>query len=77
MIDINTVTYQEGDSWIIQGLEHDICVQGANYDHAKRRFAIAVEYEALESGNLDHIPQAPQRFWDMAAEQLARNTDND
>lgn len=72
MTDIRTVTFKDGKHWIVQGLEHDICAAGETIEEANRRFDIAVHYEAQEPGGLERLPQAPQKFWDMLAEQEAR-----
>ncbi len=59
---MQTVTYKEGDHWVIQGLEHDVSGQGDTPERARRRLQTTVTALA---GELGSIPQAPQRFWDM------------
>lgn len=61
------VVYQEGESWIAQMLEHDICAQGPDLDTVRRRFIHTVNAEILESTKsgkkpLEGIDPAPQRF---------------
>ena len=62
---VQTVAYQDGDWWIVQGLEHDICAQGKTLDIARYRFQVAKVNEADDDGSLKRIPPAPEKFWQM------------
>jgi hypothetical protein len=71
---LRVVIFQEGDIWIAQALEHDICAQGSDLDVVKERFVATMEAEldhAREQGkaSLDHIPQAPDHFFQMWKER--------
>jgi hypothetical protein len=63
---IRVIVFQEGEAWIAQGLERDICVQASSLDDVYGRFEVAVRLEC-EDGSLDHIDAAPlhfQELWD-------------
>ena len=67
---INAVIYQDGDDWIAQGIEHDICAQGRSIQEARRAFEESVVGMALfgvASGKrpLSDIPPAPEEFHAM------------
>lgn len=69
-ISISAVIFQEGDQYVAQGLEHDICAFGKTLSDCQRKFARAVLSNAVvcvdrEEGCLDAIPKAPQKYWDM------------
>ena len=66
---IRVVVFQEGDGWIAQGLEHDICAQGKSFDEAAKRFERTVRAEMRDGGGkLGHIEPAPGHYfsrWDQ------------
>ena len=62
---IRVIFFREGDAWLAQGLEHDICVQAPALDDLYGRFEVAVRLESGGDGKLDHIGKAPQHFFDM------------
>jgi hypothetical protein len=62
---MQTVTFKEGEHWIVQGLEHDICAQGISVLEAKSRFNLTVHLEQQEPGGLARIGPAPEKFWKM------------
>ncbi|WP_269581904.1 hypothetical protein [Roseibium sp. Sym1] len=63
--EIQTVAFQEGENWIVQGLERDICTQGVTENAARQNFVNAVILEGREDGGLERIGPAPARFWKM------------
>ena len=67
---IRVIFYQDGERWLAQAIEHDICVQANKLDDLYGRFEVAVRLECDESGSLDHIPAAPEHFerlWEKKA----------
>ena len=62
---IRVIFFREGETWLAQGLEHDICVQAPTIDELYGRFEVAVSLEADSEGKLDSIPKAPQHFFDL------------
>lgn len=72
---IRVIVFQEGDAWLAQGLEHDICVQASTLDDVYGRFEVAVRLECDE-GSLAHIEAAPVHFfelWDKRAGEYKPN----
>lgn len=61
---IRVIFFKEGDAWIAQGLEHDICVQASSLDDLYGRFEVAVRIES-EAGSLGHIGKAPTYFHEL------------
>jgi len=59
---IRVIFYQDGEKWLAQAIEHDICVQADKLDDLYGRFEVAVRLECDETGSLDHIPSAPDHF---------------
>lgn len=59
------ILFKEGDTWVAQGLEHDICVQAPTMGELYGRFDVAVRLEENEPGGLDRIGQAPKHFFDL------------
>lgn len=41
------VAFQEGDGWIAQCVEYDICTQGTDLAQAQRRMNVALRHEAI------------------------------
>lgn len=64
---LRVIFYREGEIWLAQGIEHDICVQADSLDDLYGRFEVAVRLECDKEGKLDHIGEAPSHFkkmWD-------------
>jgi hypothetical protein len=63
------LVFNDHGVWIAQGLELDICAQGASLEAAARRFEATVREEMKErraDGNaVENIGEAPQRFFAM------------
>jgi hypothetical protein len=83
-IDVRVVAYKEGDTYVAQCLEHDICVQAPTLSALQRRFdkVIIASFCACSENNTafnDAFPPAPREFWDMydRAETLVGLTDED
>ena len=67
---LRVVVFKEGDIWIAQALEHDICAQGADLDAVTERLQEAVAAEiglAIANGEdpLADIQPAPSNFFRM------------
>ena len=43
---LRIVAFQEGDGWIAQCVEYDMCVQGSDIAQAKRRMTALIRLEA-------------------------------
>jgi hypothetical protein len=56
------IFYRDGEKWLAQAIERDICVQADTLDDLYGRFEVAVRLECDEKGSLDHIPAAPVHF---------------
>lgn len=63
MTDLSILIYKEGDLFVGQCLEHDLCVQSKNLDEIRRLMAHQVEFYA-KHGGLEVVPRAPQEFFD-------------
>jgi hypothetical protein len=65
---IRVIAFQEGEHWVAQCLEHDICAIAHDLETLKYRVEVAVEAERLlcqEKGtDLDSLPEAPKYFFD-------------
>lgn len=64
---IRVILFQEGDLFIAQGLELDICAQGKTPEEAKKRFSIALRAETHEAASagislFEAIEPAPAFF---------------
>lgn len=69
-IHLRVVVFREGDSWIAQCLEHDICSQASSVTELHTRFVrtlFANVAVCIELGRepLQGIGAAPRRYWDM------------
>jgi len=62
---IRVILFKDGDAWLAQGLEHDICVQAPTIKELYGRFEVAVHLESEEPGGLDRIAAAPRHFFDL------------
>ncbi len=79
---LRAIVLKDGEFWVAQGLEHDICVQANSLDDLYGRFEIAVCLEAKEEGGLDRIDEAPRHFfdlWDNKSSSIvpSKNTDTE
>ena len=66
-VSVSVVAFQEGDHWIAQCVEYDICVSGKTWQRAKDRIERAIAETACINGEfgtpgLEGIPPAPTRF---------------
>jgi hypothetical protein len=68
-IHVRVVVFKEGDSYIAQCLEYDICTQAKSPKELQKRFALNLFSNVavcMELGKpLTDIPRAPQRYWKM------------
>ena len=71
---IRVIFYRDGEKWLGQAIEHDICVQANNLDDLYGRFEVAVRLECDEHGSLKHIPSAPSHFETMWARKSGNYT---
>ena len=67
---LRVVVFAEGEAWIAQALELDVCAQGANPDEARERFLDTLDCElsmALDAGEdpTESIGAAPKQFFSM------------
>lgn len=70
VIQIRAVAFKEGEIYVAQGLEFDICVQAKALSDLPKKFAYSVAANvaiSLELGKqpLEGIRPAPQQFFDM------------
>lgn len=80
---VRIVAFKEGDVWIAQCVEYDICVQGSDLAQARRRMTVALDQEAritIEKCGVAYkgIDPAPDYFaamYDAAEESLATDLD--
>ena len=62
---LRVVVYKDGEAWVAQALEHDICVHANNLGTLYQRLAKTVEIEMGEGNGLADIDPAPKRFESM------------
>jgi hypothetical protein len=77
---IRVLVFKEGELWVAQGLERDICVQAKTLEDLQANFEVAVRLEADEQGGLERIPEAPKYFqemWDRRAGTFSPLANND
>ena len=69
------VVFKEGDIWLAQGIQHDICAQASELDELRERLldTIHAEMHFCGSGTLDHIAPAPAQFQQMRTEKTGFN----
>ena len=61
---LRVVVFQEGDSWIGQCLEYDICAQAHDVDTLRARLAVAIDAEWEAGDNsFSGIEKAPDHFF--------------
>lgn len=67
---MRVIIRKEGEMFVGQCLEHDICAQGCNMNELMERLAFTVALEKEErGGSLDDIDPAPEAFhqiWDAS-----------
>ena len=61
---LRIIAFRDGGQWVAQCLERDVCVQASDLDTLKARMERALAVEG-RGGNLDRLPPAPSRFFDM------------
>ncbi|MEQ8281669.1 MAG: hypothetical protein RIC04_02765 [Parvibaculum sp.] len=66
-VTISAVVFPDGDYWVVQGIEHDICAQGRTIKDACRAFEEAVCASAMIGlaqgvSPLDDIAPAPEKY---------------
>jgi|ERR1700691_2006463 len=64
------ILFREGDHWIGQCIEYDICAQAKNLTELKKKLELTIEFEREVSVKRHGyafvgIPAAPQRFEEM------------
>ncbi|WP_022693720.1 hypothetical protein [Ponticaulis koreensis] len=68
---LRVLTFKEGDVFVAQAIERDICVQANDFDTLKKRFECVVMLELEKShGRQDDTPlsgidAAPQEYFDL------------
>lgn len=60
---MRVILFKEGDLWIAQGLEYDICTQANDLKELYSRFEMTVRLESQEDGGLERIAKAPDHFF--------------
>lgn len=67
---IRIVVIKEGDMFVAQCLEHDICTQASDVDTLKDRMDCLIQVE-LESGqDIDAAPERFHKMWDTATSMI-------
>ena len=67
---IRIIVFRDGDSWIAQCLEYDICAQASDLDELRSRIAATIEAErdfSRQSGKkpFEGIAPSPKHYFDM------------
>lgn len=67
---VRAILFHEGDHWVGQCVEYDICTQAKNLTDLYRKLELTVQFEREESikrhgAPFAGIPAAPARFEDM------------
>ena len=78
MKQLRIVAFQEGDGWIAQCVEYDLCVQGSDIAQAKRRMTALILLEAKHTekvhgepfAGLDPAPDYFTAMFEQAEESL-------
>lgn len=75
---LRVLTFKEGDTWIAQALEKDLCVQASSEDELRARFELLIDLECANSScddlhALTKIDAAPEHFMKMWMELEANN----
>ena len=61
MTTLRIVTFKEGDIWVAQCLEHDVCVQASDLDTLRGRMEVALKAESP----INDLPAAPAHFFEL------------
>ncbi|UGA47226.1 hypothetical protein HU230_0014735 [Bradyrhizobium quebecense] len=61
MSTLRIVTFKDGDFWVAQCLEHDVCAQANDLDTLRSRIEVALEAESP----LERLPAAPAHFFEL------------
>lgn len=77
------VAFQEGEAWIAQCVDYDICTQGVDLTQARRRMSVALRCEAeytMEKhgemfAGLDAAPDYFAAMYEAAESSLAGDVD--
>ncbi len=56
---LRVAIFHEEGAWVAQGLDLDVCSQGASPDDAKRRFSAQLVAEREHAADLSHVPKTP------------------
>ena len=78
-ISLSVVIFTEGQHWIAQAIERDICAQGKDLDDVKARFEKTLDLELMLSFQnndpqpLASVPVAPARFKQIFLDGVSKN----
>jgi hypothetical protein len=80
---LRIVAFQEGDLWVAQCVDYDLCVQGADIAQAKRRMDALIQLEAKYTfekhgayfAGLDAAPDFFEAMYNEAEESLSGDLD--
>lgn len=69
-VSIRAVVFQDGERWIAQCLEYDLCTSAKDRKELTRKLASQLRLQLmldLAKGEkpFQALPRAPQRFWEM------------
>jgi hypothetical protein len=69
-LSIRAVVFQDGERWIAQCLEYDLCTSAEDRKELTRKLASQLRLQIvldLAKGKkpFQDLPRAPQRFWEM------------
>ena len=65
MSKLRVIVWKEENLFIGQGLERDLCVQGADLNDIQRRMDLQIRILGLEPGGLAAVPEAPKALQDL------------
>jgi hypothetical protein len=78
---LRVVVFWEGESWIAQCLEYDICAQAPDVDTLRSRLAVALDAEWEAGGNsFSGIEKAPEHFfkkWERCTSRIQPASESD
>jgi len=80
---LRVVVFQEGEGWIAQCVDYDICAQGKDLAQVHRRMVVALREEAklsldetgVEFGGIDSAPDYFAAMYEGTCESLAGDID--
>lgn len=81
-VTMRVVVFKDGDLWIAQGLERDICARGSDLRDVQERFKMLMELETdfslqQKKQPLEGIEPAPKHFHDMWEQRSGWTTQAD